>query len=210
MNSKIVSYRFAALLVLVFGVLSIGADNGCLDSTPTNTDLNGPGCCPAGTQRYVCGVQVNITGVALMGGSPKSDTRCFAAPRICAMDLVDATNQAKGYAAANYANGMQIVTMETVTCKLVAGPCGQGGLQVQDFEGACMFVETTPSSSASSTSGGPACLANSSTCSTNTECCSGMCSDWNACESCRQMSEGCADNAECCSGLCAINGCGGQ
>jgi hypothetical protein len=53
------------------------------------------------------------------------------------------------------------------------------------------------------------CVANVDSCMTDADCCSGICSEWGACETCRALAEGCMTDADCCSGICSLNACGG-
>jgi hypothetical protein len=207
-------HRLAAVIILAFALLSIGADGGCGWDQKAN-DFSNPTttCCPAGSQRYICGVQVALNEVQMPDVSsnnpPKTDVRCFAAPPVCAADLNEAQNRAMGYAQLQYGGAaMNVVTMQTTTCRVIQSGCGDGGITVQDFEGTCMFIEPA-GIGGSSTTTTAACVANTDLCSANTDCCSGICSENGACESCRAMLEGCTQNSECCSGICSLNACGG-
>jgi hypothetical protein len=71
---------------------------------------------------------------------------------------------------------MQTVTMQTVTCRVVGGGCGDGGITVQDFEGACMFIDSPGTGGSSTTSTG-------TTTSTSPNDCAGMAAT-DACEGC--------------------------
>lgn len=72
------------------------------------------------------------------------------------------------------------------------------GPRVEDFtDGICL--EAAPAM----------CANDGATCSADSECCGGICSESGACEMCRGMLEGCSTDAECCSGVCSINACGG-
>jgi hypothetical protein len=57
---------------------------------------------------------------------------------------------------------------------------------------------------------GGACYQIADPCTVDSDCCSGICSEQNACEACRAALEGCTGGAECCSGICSLNACGGN
>ena len=60
------------------------------------------------------------------------------------------------------------------------------------------------------TDAGSSCVGNDGACGQDSDCCSSLCSDKNACESCRASGEGCTEAANsCCSGVCSLNACGG-
>ena len=186
--------RFTALLlVLLFGVISIGGDGCFTDSTNPNASLD---CCPADQIHYQCSVTAQVTEIMKSGDGTGTSVRCFSAIPPCAGSFQDAQTKAIAQAQLYYSAGMtNTVGMQTVSCLPMAAcvtATAPQDYRTLDTPGACGEVIMPADAGAS-------CTSNTEACTTDTECCSGVCSESDVCEACRASLEGCVVDSECCS-----------
>ena len=172
----------ALVFVLGFAVLSIGADN-CNPWAPDQVSNGAADCCPAGSQHYVCSAQVQVTNMQLMSEpGPGSEVRCFAPPSACASSVAEAEKSVQAAAQVFYAEAAtKIVAVQALQCSPVGGCVqGGGGLNPQDYPGACNMIEVAGAGTGAG-GGTPA--------------------------SCGMELDGCTQDSDCCSGICALNAC---
>jgi hypothetical protein len=149
-------------------------------------------------------VQVQLTTAKPGPTMGATSVRCYTADPNCSSSQDDAENGAQQMAQATYFRpGQTIVTLQSIQCRPVGNCRSSGGVKPQDYPGACNEISVADAGA------GAACTDLAGDCTADADCCSGVCSEANACEACRADLEGCTRGAECCSGVCSLNACGG-
>jgi hypothetical protein len=154
-------------------------------------------CCPSG-QRYQC--SINVTLPCPPPGTCINKPYCWEHLDDCFPSEAAATAAAQNFAINATPPGSKVAS---VFCQNFA--CDKPRRR-HDEPGPFQPLDA-PLCETLLADAGPSCLSNDATCTYDSDCCSGMCSEQGACETCRMTLEGCVADAECCSGVCSINAC---
>jgi hypothetical protein len=200
----------ALVIVMFFGAVSIGADDcGGFDSTTSYKPLDccGPGTqhYTCTVQARVQEVVPTGDGNAISTQCYRAPASCWPS-NLEAQNQAQALAVAALHDHMNTIVTPQTVTCSPLGRCIPQGTLAEPLVEPMTGDTCAVTIMTVPD--AGDSTGNGSCSPDGAPCSLPDTCCGGYCNETSfACESCKTMLEGCTTDAECCSGMCSLNGC---